>query len=276
MVKRKKQSQVILLFLVSSLAVVCLTGCSSFGRKLKSFLGGSDSSKKTTQAISSIPKNRRTIKFSENPNVKFNSRRQYRRMTKNRFEKEAQIEDSAGSLWVSEGQSAYWFAENKMRMVGDLLNVKLIGAAKEQLETKVKVIKRLLRKLDAPPPSPFRRLASKKKSKKDKKSKDEKEGEEKEGEAKEEPPAPVVQRGPQKDVDGTLPVEQVPTRIIQKTMDGNYRVQGSQAFMIGKREYRVIVTGIVRAEDFNDEGIESAKVLDPKYDIVSDRRSLVR
>ena len=27
-------------------------------------------------------------------------------------------------------------------------------------------------------------------------------------------------------------------------------------------------------EDFNDEGVESGKILDPKYDIVSNRRSL--
>jgi flagellar L-ring protein precursor FlgH len=42
--------------------------------------------------------------------------------------------------------------------------------------------------------------------------------------------------------------------------------------MIGKREYKVIVTGIVRQEDFDDSGIDASKLLDPQFDIVSSRR----
>ncbi|HMN67607.1 MAG TPA: flagellar basal body L-ring protein FlgH, partial [Bdellovibrionales bacterium] len=64
----------------------------------------------------------------------------------------------------------------------------------------------------------------------------------------------------------------VPTRIVERTLEGNYRVKGSQPIMIGNREYKVIVTGIVRAEDFNEEGIGAGKLLDPKFDIVSARR----
>ncbi|NJL26084.1 MAG: flagellar basal body L-ring protein FlgH [Calothrix sp. SM1_5_4] len=67
-------------------------------------------------------------------------------------------------------------------------------------------------------------------------------------------------------------VKNVPTRIVERTLEGNYRVKGSQPFMIGNREYKVIVTGVVRAEDFNDEGIPASKLLDPKFDIVSARR----
>ena len=46
--------------------------------------------------------------------------------------------------------------------------------------------------------------------------------------------------------------------------------------MIGKKEYKVIVTGIVRADDFNDEGIDAPKLLDPQFDIVSLRKSRSR
>jgi flagellar L-ring protein precursor FlgH len=43
--------------------------------------------------------------------------------------------------------------------------------------------------------------------------------------------------------------------------------------MIGKREYKVIVTGLIRPEDFNDAGIISEKLLDPQYDVVSLRKT---
>ena len=42
--------------------------------------------------------------------------------------------------------------------------------------------------------------------------------------------------------------------------------------MIGNKEYKVIVTGVVRAEDFNDDGLSSNKILDAQYDVVSLRR----
>ena len=69
-----------------------------------------------------------------------------------------------------------------------------------------------------------------------------------------------------------FPVKSVPTRIVERLVDGNYRVKGSQPFMIGKREYKVIVTGIVRAGDFSDGGISAGKLIDSKFDIVSQRR----
>ncbi len=54
--------------------------------------------------------------------------------------------------------------------------------------------------------------------------------------------------------------------------DGNYKIRGSQPFMIGKREYKVIVAGIIRPEDYNDQGVSSQKLLDPQFDVVSIRR----
>ena len=73
--------------------------------------------------------------------------------------------------------------------------------------------------------------------------------------------------------DEPLDIQSVPTRIVERMPDGNYRVKGAQPFMIGKREYKVNVTGIIRPEDFNDEGVSSEKLLDPQYDVVSIRRS---
>jgi flagellar L-ring protein precursor FlgH len=70
-----------------------------------------------------------------------------------------------------------------------------------------------------------------------------------------------------------LTVKTVPTRIVERTIEGNYRVKGTQPFMIGTREFKIIVTGIVRAEDFNEEGISATKLLDPKFDIVSARKT---
>ena len=72
--------------------------------------------------------------------------------------------------------------------------------------------------------------------------------------------------------DAPFNVESVPTRIVEVLRDGSYRIRGTQDFMIGKREYRVIVTGIVRQEDFNEDGISADKLMDSQFDIVSAKR----
>lgn len=46
--------------------------------------------------------------------------------------------------------------------------------------------------------------------------------------------------------------------------------------MIGSREYKVIVSGIVRAEDFNEQGINATQLLDPNFDVVSARGAELR
>mgnify|MGYP001590596968 CR=1 FL=1 len=71
-----------------------------------------------------------------------------------------------------------------------------------------------------------------------------------------------------------LNIDLVPTRIVERLGDGNYRVKGAQPFMIGKREYKVLVTGMIRSEDFNDQSpISSNKLLDPQFDVVSLRKN---
>ncbi len=199
-------------------------------------------------------------RYSETPTVLNPSNRNYRKMTRSRMEEESDLGAQAGSMWVMEGQGAYLFSQNKSRREGDLLNVKVEGPAQKQIETKVGVIKKLLKQL-----------------------------EEEELRAKQ-PPVPVTvgensgtapkaepQRAPaaeaEKEKDEPMEIGAVPTRIVERQADGNYRIKGSQPFMIGKREYKVIVTGLVRPEDYNDDGISSNKILDPQFDVVSIRRS---
>ena len=69
--------------------------------------------------------------------------------------------------------------------------------------------------------------------------------------------------------DANFDVKNIPTRIVERLVDGNYRVKGSQGFMIGKREYRVIATGVVRADEFTESGVPASKLLEPRFDIVS-------
>lgn len=241
------------IFLLAIIFSLLNAGCSS----LQGFLGGDSGAK------SQEPTKQQFTKFSDNPNVLNTANRNYKRMNRQKMEEESDLGSQAGSMWVGEGQGAYLFTQNKSRKEGDLLNVKIDGSAQKQIETKVSVIKKLLKQLEeeelkanqaqtqtladnsANPKKPDGERAPAAEKKEDKK------------EEKEEP----------------LDIGAVPTRIVERMADGNYRVKGAQPFMIGKREYKVIVTGLIRPEDFNDEGVSSGKILDPQYDVVSIRRS---
>ena len=261
-----------LMILVFALAIVATmnTGCSSLGKKLKGFLNGSNAEEK----VATAPRTSVTPRFSEQENLRYNGApRQYRRMNRQRFEEDAEVRSNAGSLWVMEGQGAYLVSQNNQHLVGDMLNVKIEGTPKSQLTTKVKVISKLLDKLDHPdpprlpahqngqaapaaatagqPPAPGAPGAA----------------------AAAATPAPQATPEPAK-AEAQFNVQAVPTRIVEMLKDGSYRVKGSQAFMIGKREYKVIVTGIVRPEDFNtDDGTNSSKLLDSQFDVVSTRKA---
>lgn len=229
------------------------TGCAT----LKGWVGMGEE-KKPAKVASTIT----TPRFSDNQNLLVPANRQYKRMTKARLEEESELQSQAGSMWVMEGQGAYLFAQNKSRKEGDLLNVKVEGPAQKQVETKVSVIKKLLKQLEeqeklqnqppAPPVEAQPALAGAK------------------------PSTPEPARAPaseaSKEKEEPLSLDTVPTRIVERMADGNYRIKGQQPFMIGKREYKVIVTGLIRPEDFNDEGISSNKLLDPQFDVVSLRK----
>lgn len=240
-----------LLVLGLGAASVLFTGCATMDKLLG--WNEADQSNPSLEQIKTAPR------YSDNSNMGVPTDRQYKRMTRNRMEEESELGASAGSMWVMEGQGSYLFAQNKMRREGDLLNVKLDGPAMKQVETKVSVIKNLLKQLEE---------------------------QEKQGElnnklaqagpdgANRAPAAEKPPETPKEDDKGALDdVQNVPTRLVEKLADGNYRVKGQQPFMIGKREYKVIVTGLIRPEDFNDAGISSDKLLDPQYDVVSIRRN---
>lgn len=247
----KMHYQIPILF---SVLLLC-SGCASFGKALKAWMGGGEED-------SGRPKIS-TPTFSDQDNLRANSDKQYRRMNRSRFEEEADLKADAGSLWVMEGQGAYLFAQNQTRMVGDLLNVRIEGQPKTQLQTKANVIKKLLDRLEAPmrglasvkPATPAAPAAPAADAKKPGEGGEKAEGAE--TAAKNETP---------------FGVQTVPTRIVEQMKDGSYRVRGMHPLMIGKREYKVIVTGIVRSEDFDDAGVDSSKLLDPQFDIVSSRK----
>lgn len=248
--RMKWRNLLALMFLISA-----VSGCATLGRQWKSLISGS---KKDAPAKEQSD----VVTFSERPNLLPPSKRQYRRTTRQSLQEEAQLEERSGSLWTMEGQGAYLFAQNIMRMIGDPIPIGLEGDPKAQVETKVGVIKKLMERIEtrqkeaaaralasedgeAPPPAPAPPPAA--------------EGEKpKAGDAK------------KKDED-EFKVATVPSRIVERTIDGNYRIKGSQSFNIGPREYRVIVTGIVRAEDFSEDGVSATKLLDPKFDVVNAR-----
>ncbi len=220
------------------------TGCASLGREWKAFLNGN---------FPGSPSDSEPT-YSERSNILPPSQRQYHRVTKQSLENEAGLDERSGSLWVMEGQGAYLFAHNIMRMTGDPIPITLEGDPKTQIESKVGVIKKLVDKIEAR----YRDQGGD--------SQPAAEG------APAEAPAPqATAQKPDDKKESDFKVAIVPTRIVERTADGNYRVKGAQQFNIGTREYKVIVTGIVRAEDFSEDGVSSTKLMDPKFDVVSAR-----
>ncbi len=211
------------------------------------------------------------VKFSDVQNYGAISQRQYKRTTRQMIEDDSELGSQAGSLWQMEGQSAYLFAQNKTRRDGDVLKVKIEGPAQKQIETKVSVIRKLLKRIEDQQKLQQQQLLQQR------------------GLASNDPNAPPdpaaaaaqaavaapppAKPGDKKDEE-QIDVNSVPTRIVERMPDGNLRVKGHQPFMIGKREYKVIVTGIVRPEDFNDDGTSSDKLIDPQFDVVSLKRSV--
>ncbi len=239
-----------------------LVGCASFGQKVKAFLSG----KPPPQQAAVKPQ---MVKFSENDNMVGGPRRQYKRMTRGRMEDEAFLNSNAGSLWVMEGQGAYLFSQNIVRMIGDPIGVVMEGEPKEQLQAKVDVIGKLLAKLENRAAARLRNPASQDPQAAVANPTGQAPGQD----AATNPPGAAANQAQTPEPAKTdFNVRTVPTRVVERTVDGNYRVKGSQPFMIGPREYKVIVTGVVRAEDFNEEGISATKLLDPKFDIISMRR----
>ena len=272
---------------IGVLALVGLSaGCASFGRTMKSLVSSDE------------PVRSAGPRFSEQDQIPVETSRKYRRMTRDRFEEDSELGSQAGSLWVMEGQGAYLFSQNKMRMQGDLLNIRLEGNPRSQLQSKVKTITKLLERLD----SPVRGLASadtiatkpttagtgttpgsaaQGAGAGDPSAQPGSAGDMAAtgagpsgaaGGASSQPAGATAGTGAGDKTDPLAAIQTIPTRIVEQLKDGSYRVRGLQPFMIGRREYRVIVTGVVRQEDFDEQGIDASKLLDPQFDIVSARK----
>ena len=282
--------------------LVVLSGCQT----IKSYFGSSESKPipaVVPMAAEPTPKEDLGPRFSDSPQLPTPVDRQYKRMTRTRLEEESELQSGAGSLWVMDGQQSYLFAQNKIRREGDVLGVKLDGQALKQVETKVSIIKKLLKQLEEEERKSElmiqqQQLAALANA----------------GQASKGPslPGPNGDRNPAA-LPGTAPgvagapgavpggapgalplaaaplkpaesgptkeekqdlseIQIIPTRIVERMADGNYKVKGAQPFMIGQKEYKVIVAGIIRPEDYNDEGVSSVKLLDPQFDVLSVRR----
>lgn len=230
------------------------------------------------------------LRFSENPNIgSFNDRR-YRRVTRKSLEEESDVGSRAGSLWNTEGPSSYLFTQNKLHREGDLLNIKVEGNAKTQVDAKIQVIKNLLARLEivptqsesngAPPVASANDDSRSPASTGSVVAGNDKAGTGAAGPSSGQSAQNKAQQSPggsstkSDEAEAPINIEAIPTRVTERMGDGSYRIKGQQSFMIGKKEFKVIVTGLVRPEDFSDEGISSNKLLDPQYDVVSLRRSL--
>ena len=238
------------------------TGCSTIGKKWKALITGNDAEKEEAVASRAYG-----MSYKQQSNVTPSSYRKYKRTTRKDFEDNAHLESRAGSLWVMEGQGAYLFSQNVVRMIGDPVAVRIEGDPAEQLSSKARVISKLLSQLEE-----RRRRASVRAP-----ASNEKKTEEKPAESAANANAPgaatTAEGGKE---EGDFSVKTVPTRVIERLVDGNYRVRGVQPFMIGSREYKVIVTGVVRAEDFNEDGISAGQLLDSSFDIVSSKNTEMR
>lgn len=226
-----------------------------------------------------------------------------KRTTRRSLEEQSLLGESTGSLWMGRGQQAFLFTNNNQRLLGDVLNVKIEGYPKEQIQTKINTISKLLAEIlgeqkqeiefkqqelkkklptedGTTPQGPktndpvfLRGLAS---------SEEDEEGEVNVAEIQKElkqnekqlknigdESDEIAQLKSAKD----LPIKSIPTRIVDLQKDGNYRVRGEQPFMIGKREYKLLVMGTVKSEEYKEEGISAESLVDPVFDIISEKRT---
>jgi flagellar L-ring protein precursor FlgH len=246
------------------------------GKQWKEFIGGKSAAK--TQA-SAKPVG---ATYSDTNNLMPSQYRQYKRTKRKDIEDNAHLESKSGSLWVMEGQGAYLFSQNVVRMIGDPLAVRIEGEPQEQLTSKSKVISKLITQIE----ERRRRAAGRGPASDDKKEETPTgtapQNKAAKGAAAAATPtantanAATAPAGSGAEEAKDFGVKTVPTRVVERMVDGNYRVRGTQPFMIGTREYKVIVSGIVRAEDFNEEGISAAQLLDANFDIVSSKSTETR
>ncbi len=241
------------------------------------------------------------IKYSDVNNFAPSTDRSYKRMTRKKMEEESELYSSAGSLWKMDGQTSYLFAENKMRQTGDPTVLKVEGSAVKLLENKVNVVQELLFELDQ----------QRKKAEEEQRKENERKAilaqkklekkiraeriargeivvdplEEEMAQQRAEEDLLLEMRKPANYAENTekleeikyekfdlKEVENIPAKIVERLPDNFYRIKGQQFMTIKKKPYKVIATGLLRAEDFDDKQISSAKLIDAQYDIVHVKR----
>jgi flagellar L-ring protein precursor FlgH len=256
-----------------------LTGCASF---MDFFRRHDDLTPAVAEAKKPLPENQRKTRMS--------------------LEEESMLYEQSGSLWVTRGQSSCLFANNNQRLLGDLLEIKLEGYPKEQVQTKVNVIAKLLSEILNEQKQDIKLKQDEIKKQMTPEYQEQKEAEKVDarglasligldGDPPEEPEGPTPEQllkdqeralkkidDEEQDIKGLaknkeFPIRTVATRIMEIQKDGNYRVRGEQPFMIGKREYKLLVAGVVRAEEYNEKGMSAESLIDPVFDIISDKKS---
>ncbi len=270
--------------LVIAILLALSVGCTSLGKQWKKVIG-EDTHANDEHAKPAASKQ---LSYNQQNNLVPSQYRKYHRTTRGDLENQAHLEGKAGSLWVMEGQGAYLFSQNIVRMIGDPIAVKLDGDPVEQLSAKSKIISKLLAQLE----ERRRRALGRGPAGDEAKATDpnapaapatDEKGKPQAGADKKNQPGQNNQQGNNgnqqqaaNEETKDFGVKLVPTRVVERLVDGNYRVRGMQPFMIGQREYKVIVSGIVRAEDFNEEGIVASQLIDSNFDIVSSKGAEMR
>jgi flagellar L-ring protein precursor FlgH len=211
------------------------------------------------------------LKYSETPQAGAPEDRQYQRMTRSKMEEDSDLGSQAGSLWVMEGQTSYLFAQNKSRREGDILSVKLEGSGLKKIEAKANNVRALLKEIEeerkrrenpegnAAPPA----LGATDK------------GGDKTAAAVPAPAprAPAAEKPKEEKID-LSDTQNIQSKIVERLADGSYKIRGEQGITIDKQDYRVILSGTIKAEDISDTGVSSNKLIDAQYDLVSLGRAL--
>ena len=253
------------------------TACASLGQKWKALVSGSPQ----TPPPGAHSLDSTSPSFSSQPNMMVGKERKYKRVTKDNFSDDQGLQDSSGSLWRKEGQGSYLFSQNNLRVIGDIVNVNVEGKTAENLDTKLKIIKQALARLEAPPPRPLQGSGNRQPANNSAKSDTNKTPA---NNAVAQVPPEVA---PPTDQNGTtasggdhtkeqdkMKFEPVPCRIVEKNTDGSYRVKGQQTVYVGRHEYRLVVTGILQADDISDGAIASGKLLDSKFDLLASNKDV--
>ncbi len=239
-------------------------------------------------------------KYSDNANMAPAADREYKRMTRQRMEDESDLQSGAGSLWVMEGQTSYLFAQNKQRRPGDPTQIKVEGSALKQIEMKVATIQDLLKELEDQKKTAEenekkenaekQRIADFEKMKKsildngearsegvaqamaEERMKTRSPAEE----PKDKKAAEVAKKPAKEEKIDLKDIQLIPSKIVEKTQDGMFRITGQQYLNIQKRPYKVIATGLVRPEDFDDQALSSNKMFEAQYDIVHIKKTAIK